>query len=353
MVANSKSWVLVLAFLSPLTKAHRSTDGFHDCGVTSIGSNCLEPVARGSANFEFKPIFPQDVTFVYAFDVQDEEELKTDPIAPGETPVSDAKIGYWLEYAEAELTASDHQETYMVVLTNENITGTPSGGHNGCDGVLGAECSENLAQFMKRQIVAARSRAFADFPAVFAILDSPIYDDDIAYAIGNLSCPTGIFDEPYFVRGAGGTVNEKGSKYSVCSTLSFFKSSLLTTARHVELAKENGDSTGIMPSGNATSSYFTKRLYDITYDELIKRAAVALIARVPLQGELYQDKENLQLEMVCAKAELVDDGIDGENDDDVSNESGSVDPDTDGAALVVSGFWTTLVVAGVGIAASL
>lgn len=222
MTLVSKSWVL-LALLPTLTHAQRldifdGPDGPRDCSVTSL-EDCVEPMARGSASFEFKPLFPEDATFVFAFDVQDEKELDDDAIAPGETQIPDAKVAYWLEYNEVELTASDRQETYMVVLTNENVTGTASGGgHNGCDGVLGSECAENLAQLIKTQIAAARNRAFADFPSVFGYLDVPIRDDELAYAVGNLSCPVGIFDEPYFVTGAGGSFNEEASTYHIEKT---------------------------------------------------------------------------------------------------------------------------------------
>ena len=113
MLLVSKSWVL-LALLSRLTNADRldKFDEPKDCSVKSI-HDCIEPVARGSATFEFKPLFPDDATFVFVFDVQDKKELDEDAFAQGETQVPDAKIAYWLEYTDEELTASDRRETYM------------------------------------------------------------------------------------------------------------------------------------------------------------------------------------------------------------------------------------------------
>lgn len=97
---------------------------------------------------------------------------------------------------------------------------------------------------------------------------------------------------------------------------------------HTELAKENGDDTRIMPSGNASDPYISKRIRDTTYDEQIDQVAVALIARIPLEGDLYQNVDNIQLEMVCVKAER----LDGPDESNRSNGSGGSDSQQDNAA---------------------
>ena len=120
--------------------------------------------------------------------------------------------------------------------------------------------------------------------------------------------------------------------------------------RKPELAKENGDSTRIMPSGNATYPFFAERIRDVTYDQLIDRAAVALIARVPLEGNLYKDTDNIQLEMVCVKPEKLEGERpeDGERGNDASD--GEPDGEPDGAGRFTSKFWATVSVTVVAIA---
>ncbi|KFY83281.1 hypothetical protein V498_08184, partial [Pseudogymnoascus sp. VKM F-4517 (FW-2822)] len=282
------------------------------CTIDSIDS-CVNPIASGFASFEFKPLFTTNSTFVYAFDVEYEAEIENKTITPGSSLQTDAKVAFWLEYTETQLTPSDHQETYMAVLLNGNITGTPSGAHNGCDGVWGPECSKNLGSFLKSTITKARSRSFADLPSVLSDVGSPYLnksDPETAKAIANLSCPQGLFDETYLVSGAGGSFNEAG-----------------------KLAKENGDDTRIMPSGNASDPYISKRIGDTTYDEQIDQVAVALIARIPLEGDLYQNVDNIQLEMVCVKAKR----LDGPDESNRSNGSGGSESQPDNAARPVFG----------------
>lgn len=209
---QSNGLIFILALLSSLKQAAGQSK---ECTIDSIDS-CVNPVASGSASFEFKPLFTTNSTFVYAFDVEDEAEIENKTIAPGSSLQTDAKVAFWLEYTETQLTPSDHQETYMAVLLNGNITGTPSGAHNGCDGVWGPECSKNLGSFLKSTITKARSRSFADLPTVLSNVGSPYLnnsDPETAKAIANLSCPQGLFDETYLVSGAGGSVNEAGSMY--------------------------------------------------------------------------------------------------------------------------------------------
>ena len=104
-----------------------------------------------------------------------------------------------------------------------------------------------------------------------------------------------------------------------------------------------------MPSGNATHPYFTKKIPDVTYDEMIDRAAIALIARVPLEGELYTDIDNIQLQMVCVKPKKLEEG----SDDGEEGGGDAQDGEKDGAGRFGSMFWTTVAVAVTAIAASL
>lgn len=73
-------------------------------------------------------------------------------------------------------------------------------------------------------------------------------------------------------------------------------------------AQENGDETDIMPSGNNTSSYIEQEFNNVSDVEQYKRIAVALISRIPIEGGLARDANNIQLEIVCAKASPIASG---------------------------------------------
>jgi hypothetical protein len=77
-----------------------------------------------------------------------------------------------------------------------------------------------------------------------------------------------------------------------------------------EFAVEDGfgRNTRILPSGNASSTHILEIIKPITYDELIDRVAVAMISRAPTDAQLYDDPDNIQLEMMCVKAEALEGG---------------------------------------------
>ncbi|KAL2820405.1 hypothetical protein BJX63DRAFT_428232 [Aspergillus granulosus] len=263
---------LTTPFLSP-TSILTSAQYTKSCEINSF-NDCIDPIALGSKSFSFEPLFPSPLSFTYAFDVQNSTELSSEAIRPGEEQVPDSKIAFWLEYGEATLTPSARHESYMAVLLSPNITGSPEGGHNGCDGVWGAECSRNLIKFLKEQMAGESSAAGATLSQVIAQATRTIIGGT-ADEVPALGCPEGVFDDVYHV-------DEYG-----------------------DLAIENSRTTRIIPSGNATHPFISERLFDTTREDLLDRAAVALLARVPLEGDLYTDVENIQLDIVCVAAEVV------------------------------------------------
>ncbi|KAJ5623991.1 hypothetical protein N7510_000300 [Penicillium lagena] len=112
---------------------------FH-CGAAQFCSfwntGCVDPVAQTAVSLQFQPVFPDPVTFFYGFDAS--------PLGKGEGPMT--KVAYWLRYQDNHVNhdAVDANRTSEVALRIGNITGVPSGGNNGCDGIWGPPCSEDL-----------------------------------------------------------------------------------------------------------------------------------------------------------------------------------------------------------------
>jgi hypothetical protein len=135
--------------------------------------------------------------FVYALQMEE-----------GSTPgQSAARVAFWLEYDHVELSAWNDQETYMAVLMNQNITGTPGRGSTSCDAVWGSDCSRDLESYLKRTVMERGSRTLAELPDVlFSIQD----EFDIAFEEGQdppipelSSCPWGVLNKVILVRALG------------------------------------------------------------------------------------------------------------------------------------------------------
>jgi hypothetical protein len=167
---------------------------------------------NGSTPFSFQPLFPAGA--VFAIDVVRYEASKPEyEDSPAVGP--SLWTNYWLEYPEAHLDPSANYEMDMMVTLNSNLTGTLGGGNNGCDGVLGADCSKHiksLVQFALISTIPGSSNIAADanldfidgnsstLEVAFKFLDSPQY----YFAAGkipdtkNTSCPYGLFQYTTF-----------------------------------------------------------------------------------------------------------------------------------------------------------
>ena len=128
------SSILLLSATNVLVKAE-------SCEPNST-DKCIKPAATGTAHIEFKPLFPKGANITYGFDVQSDEEVEGDsgPLVKG---------GIWLDYADFQVNATSGMATETVLILNETITGTPGGGHNGCDDIWSTTCSSNLTDFVK------------------------------------------------------------------------------------------------------------------------------------------------------------------------------------------------------------
>jgi hypothetical protein len=156
-----------------------------------IGSiaDSINPIAKGKTSFEFKPLFPTNPSFVYAFDAQTVEEAQNNSIAPGTSPTPYSNVAVWLEYTGANLTRSTHEISEIILLMSENITGTPSGGNNGCDGVWGPACSNDLIAAIKGRI--AEAAKGPSFGLYYTIRDWALNAEFDFGEFPNISCPQG------------------------------------------------------------------------------------------------------------------------------------------------------------------
>ncbi|KAJ5124475.1 uncharacterized protein N7515_008300 [Penicillium bovifimosum] len=104
-------------------------------------SGCIDTLAQTAVRFDLKPLFPDPVTLYYGFDAS--------PSGKGDGPMT--KTAFWLGYQTRNINmkAVDSNRTSEIGLRVGNLTGTPSGANNGCDGIWGEDCSSDLKTALK------------------------------------------------------------------------------------------------------------------------------------------------------------------------------------------------------------
>ncbi|CRL20346.1 unnamed protein product [Penicillium camemberti] len=99
-------------------------------------NGCIDSLAQTAIRFDLKPLFPDPVTLYYGFDASSSGK--------GAGPMT--KTAFWLGYQNNNINvnAVDSNRTSEIGLRVGNLTGTPSGANNGCDGIWGDDCSRDL-----------------------------------------------------------------------------------------------------------------------------------------------------------------------------------------------------------------
>ncbi|KAJ5584574.1 uncharacterized protein N7459_004374 [Penicillium hispanicum] len=112
------------------------------CSFWNTG--CIDPLAQTAVRFDLSPLFFDPVTLYYAFD--------TNPTGKGEGPMT--KTAYWLGYKNSNINdyGIDSNYTSEIALRVGNLTGTPSGTNNGCDGIWGPPCSQDIKVALQNTI---------------------------------------------------------------------------------------------------------------------------------------------------------------------------------------------------------
>ncbi|EDP53824.1 conserved hypothetical protein [Aspergillus fumigatus A1163] len=128
-------WALsILVVLAALPSAIAQFCTFWDGG-------CVDPLAQTAINFDFPPLFLDDLTLYYGFDAN--------PSGKGQEPM--VKASFWLAYDPHRIdsTVITANRTSEIAFRVGNLTGTPSGSSNGCDGVWGPQCTHDLKELLK------------------------------------------------------------------------------------------------------------------------------------------------------------------------------------------------------------
>ncbi|CAI7606287.1 unnamed protein product [Penicillium glandicola] len=107
-------------------------------------NGCIDSLAQTAIRFDLNPLFPDPVTLYYSFDASSSGK--------GEGPMT--KTAFWLGYQNNNINvnAVDSNRTSEIGLRIGNLTGTPSGANNGCDGIWGGDCSRDLKSALRGAI---------------------------------------------------------------------------------------------------------------------------------------------------------------------------------------------------------
>ncbi|KAL3458280.1 hypothetical protein BJX64DRAFT_225979 [Aspergillus heterothallicus] len=282
MSPTTKSTILSLS-LALLARA-RTEEEWDVCDPLDLYDPCIDPMTLGTVSLNFEPLFPEPVDFMWGFALQNNYQYLSG--AP------DTKVAYWLKYNATQPPASEPHDTYMVMALG-GVTGTPYGGHNGCSGPLGDECAEKLSSFLKEHIAGQENRTDE-------MLDQALFafrDEGVAESIG---CSENAFRYFYGV-----------THYELYDRI---------------LAREDGETLDIIPSGNESFPFASYVLKSTPYKMVINQIAIPIIARLPSDGDSWRDVKNIQVEFGCARSAPVDQlDYGNEESDEVDEEEDTED----------------------------
>ncbi|KAL4737723.1 hypothetical protein BDV11DRAFT_149660 [Aspergillus similis] len=242
--------LIIIATLSPPATADFCS--FWDTG-------CVDPLAQTAISFKFPPLFLEPINFYYAFDA--------DARGKGQEPMT--KAGFWIGYeAYVNNSAIDINRTSEIAVRVGNLTGTPSGDNNGCDGVWGTDCSMNLKSYLQQTI--------------FTLVTSgKSYEDPLRTVIGSFrdnpppvpNCPPPLFDVQRF------------------------------PVEEFAVENEDDKTAVIKRTGNSDNTWSTFLIDNMTAAQQAEQVAVGIISRTPMYGTAQpQSQDDIQLELVCAQA---------------------------------------------------
>ncbi|OJJ33784.1 hypothetical protein ASPWEDRAFT_112969 [Aspergillus wentii DTO 134E9] len=146
-----RPWLVLLVLAASCQPSLAQICTFWDMG-------CIDPFAQTAVSVSLPPLFLEDVSLYYAFDVNSQGK--------GRGPMT--KSAFWLGYdSNPRINSSviDANRTSEVGMRVGNLTGTPGGGNNGCDNIWGPRCSRDLIDLIKGNIFAlATSGNYYSYP---------------------------------------------------------------------------------------------------------------------------------------------------------------------------------------------
>ncbi|KAL4778041.1 hypothetical protein BJX76DRAFT_167775 [Aspergillus varians] len=262
MAASFTSWsmarpclflLMIITTLSPPATAEICS--FWDTG-------CIDPLAQTAISFTFPPLFLETINFYYAFDA--------DVRGRGQSPMT--KAGFWIGY-EPYINNSviDVNRTSEVAVRVGNLTGSPSGANNGCDGVWGSECSKNLKDFLQKTLFEL-------------VASGKSYSDPLGTVIGSFrasppivpNCPPSLFEVYHF------------------------------PVDSFVMENEDDKTAIIKTTGSSDDTWATWLIDNMTAAEQAEQVALGIIGRTPAYGSSPPlDKTEIQVQLVCALAPSV------------------------------------------------
>lgn len=143
MTSNLGLGSVVLPWILLIETALLQCGAAHFCSFWNNG--CIDPLAQTAVQLDFQPLFPDPVTLYYRFD----------SIIPTRVEGSTTKNAFWLLYHDLRINkdAVDSNRTSEIALYVGNLTGTPSGTNNGCDGIWGPPCSQKIKTAIQRTML--------------------------------------------------------------------------------------------------------------------------------------------------------------------------------------------------------
>ncbi|KAE8552711.1 hypothetical protein EYB25_004090 [Talaromyces marneffei] len=239
---------------------------------TFDNSNCIDGLAQVSVSFKFDAISPVPLLFYYGFDAGWGSPSNNDSCA--------VKVGYWLQYDRGLLTEFNSNIrginwTTEVALRIGNLGGYVGGANNGCNGVWGHSCSENLKTFLRSSLFnLSTSGQPYDFPLDTVL--QPLTTGSPGPFIDG--CPATLFalnQIPTYVVVNATTADSNNSREAI----------------------------NVAEPGNPSSPWRTWYIPGVTAMGQAQEVAVGIIARTPNHGSKPLNSPNdIQLELVCARA---------------------------------------------------
>lgn len=239
---------------------------------TFDNDNCIDGLAQVSVSFQFDAISPAPLLFYYGFDAGCS--------SPSSENACAVKVGYWLQYDTGTVTDFNSNIlginwTTEVALRIGNLGGYVGGANNGCDGVWGDACSENLKAFLRSSIFnLSTSGQPYDLPLDTVL--QPLTTGSSAPLVDG--CPSTLFDLDLIPTYAAVNATTAGSNNA-------------------------SEVISVAAPGNPDAPWRTWYISGTTPLGQAQEVAVGIIARGPNYGSNpLNGSDDIQVELVCARA---------------------------------------------------
>lgn len=231
---------------------------------------CIDGVAQVSVSFQFDSISPAPLFFYYAFDGGFSYQNGSSAV----------KVAYWLHYDQPQITNYNQLDpgnnwTTEAALRVGNLNGYVGGTNNGCDGVWGNACSQNLISYLQS--------------SMFSLSNSGVpYDTPLQTVLQPLT------NNPNFVvPGCPSTLFQ----------LNTIPSYVFINETTIVANNQSAANVYVAPSGSPAAPWRTWYTQGVTPQQQAQEVAVGIVARGPTFGsQPLNGPQDIQIELVCSRA---------------------------------------------------